>query len=272
MENAVKPSPSSLTNDVKQPILKNKDDKKIDKPKRDSNKHRESKRKERSPSCSPSKKELPRKTHKKTDRKDKNLKDEKYHKKRDEKKNIKELDSKKKNILSNVKIDQDETVTTKGAILPKIEEKMFKDEPKNDVNLPSHEAIEINVSKDKDLISGVINETDMNSSENIISELEKTDSLEDSDSLKRLRIYMQTMKKSPDPSTTAPPPLEMKNDSDSHAVKSNQSKIKMSDQLYFIINFFVGDLLLFLNKLDAFLRHNKMKTISPFQKVLSSCI
>jgi len=264
VENAVKPSPS-LTNDIKQPILKNKDDKKLDKPKRDSSKHRESKRKERSPSCSPSKKELPRKTHKKTERKEKNLKDEKYHKRRDDKKTIKELDLKKKNISSNVKIDQDETVTIKGAILPKIEEKLFKDEPKNDVNLPSHEAIEINVSKDKDLITGVINETDINS-----SELEKTDSLEDSDSLKRLRIYMQTMKKSPDPST--PAPLEMKNDSDTHAVKSNQSKIKMSDQLYFIINFSVGDLLLFLNKLDAFLPHNKMKTISPFQKVLSSCI
>jgi len=267
VENAVKPSPS-LTNDVKQPILKNKDDKKLEKPKRDSSKHRESKRKERSPSCSPSKKELPRKTHKKTDRKEKNLKDEKYHKRRDEKKNIKELDFKKKNILSNVKIDQDETVTIKSAVLPKIEEKLFKDEPKNDINLPSHEAIEINVSKDKDLITGVINETDIHSSENI-SDLEKTDSLEDSDSLKRLRIYMQTMKKSPDSSTTtAPPPLEMKNDSDTHAVKSNQSKIKMSDQLYFIINFSVGDLLLFLNKLDAFLPHNKMKTISPFQKVL----
>jgi len=269
VDNAVKPSPS-LTNDVKQPILKNKDDKKLDKPKRDSSKHRESKRKERSPSVSPSKKELPRKTHKKTDRKEKNIKDEKYHKRRDEKKNIKELDVKKKSILSNVKIDQDETVTIKGAILPKIEEKLFKDEPKNDVNLLSHEAIEINVSKDKDLITGVINETDTNSSENIISELEKTDSLEDSDSLKRLRIYMQTMKKSPDPSILVP--LEMKNDTDTHAIKSNQSKIKMSDQLYFIINFSVGDLLLFLNKLDAFLPHNKMKTISPFQKVLSSCI
>jgi len=90
VENAVKPSPS-LTNDVKQSILKNKDDKKPDKPKRDSSKHRESKRKERSPSCSPSKKELPRKTHKKTDRKEKNLKDEKYHKRRDEKKNIKNV-------------------------------------------------------------------------------------------------------------------------------------------------------------------------------------
>lgn len=162
----------------------------------------------------------------------------------------------------------------KGAILPKVEEKLFKDEPKNDVNLPSHEAIEINVSKDKDLVTGVVNETDLNSSENIISELEKTDSLEDSDSLKRLRIYMQTMKKSPDSSssTTVPSPLEMKTDSDTHAVKSNQSKIKMSDQLYFIMNFSVGDLLLFLNKLDAFLPYNKMKTISPFQKVLSFCI
>lgn len=271
VENVAKPSPS-LTNDVKQPILKTKEDKKLDKPKRDNNKHRESKRKERSPSCSPSKKELSRKTHKKTERKDRNLKDEKYHKRRDEKKNVKELDSKKKNILSNLKIDHDETVTIKSAILPKIDEQLSKDEPKNYVNLPSREAIEINDSKDNDLVTEVINEGGVNSSENIISELEKTDSLEDSDSLKRLRIYMQTMKKSPDPSTTAPPPLEMKNDSDIHAVKSNQSKIKMPDKLYFIINFSVGDLLLFLNKLETFLCHNKMNTISPFQKVLSSCM
>lgn len=270
VENVVKPSPS-LTNDVKQPILKNKEDKKLDKPRRDSSKHRESKRKERSPGCSPSKKELSRKTHKKTERKERSLKDEKYHKRRDEKKNIKELDSKKKNILSNLKTDHDETVTIKSAILPKIEEKLSKDEPKNDVNPSSREAIEINVSKDKDLVTEVNNEAGINSSENI-SELEKTDSLEDSDSLKRLRIYMQTMKKSPDPSTAATLSLEKKNDSDIHAVKSNQSKIKMSDKLYFIINFSVGDLLLFLNKLETFICHNKMNTISPFQKVLLSCM
>jgi len=163
-------------------------------------------------------------------------------------------------------------MTIKCAILPKIEEK-FIEAPNNDNNadLPVHEAIEINVTKEKDLIE-VVNEADIKNSENIISELEKTDSLEDSDSLKRLRIYMQTMKKSPDPSTAAPPSLEMKNDSDIHAIKSNQSKIKMSVLLYFIIKSTVGDLLLFLNKLDAFLRHNKMKTISPFQKVLLSCI
>jgi len=261
---------------VKQSILKIKDDKKLDKPKRDNSKHRESKRKERSPSCSPSKTEFSRKIHKKTDRKERSLKDEKYHKKRDDKKKIKELDLKKKNILSNMKIDeQDETEIIKCAILPKIEDKMFKDKPNdnNDTNLPSHETIKINVSKEKDLITGVVNEGDNKNSENIISELEKTDSLEDSDSLKRLRKYMQTMKKSPDPSIAATPPLELKNDSDTHAVKSNQSKIIMSDQLYFIIKITVGDLLLFLNKLDTFLRHNKIKTISPFQKVLSSsCI
>lgn len=257
---------------MKQSILKIKDDKKLDKPKRDNSKHRESKRKERSPSCSPSKTEFSRKIHKKTDRKDRSLKDEKYHKKRDDKKKIKELDLKKKNISNIIVDEQDETETMKCAILPKIEDKMFKDKPINDINLPSHETIKINVSKEKDLITGVVNEGDNKNPENIISELEKTDSLEDSDSLKRLRLYMQTMKKSPDPSTAATPPLEMKNDSDTHAVKSNQSKIIMSDQLYFMIKITVGDLLLFLNKLDTFLRHNKIKTISPFQKVLSSCI
>lgn len=258
---------------MKQSILKIKDDKKLDKPKRDNSKHRESKRKERSPSCSPSKTEFSRKIHKKTDRKERNLKDEKYHKKRDDKKKIKDLDLKKKNILSNLKVDeQDETDIIKCAILPKIEDKMFKDKPNNDTNLPSHEIIKINVSKEKDLITRVVNEGDNKNSETIISELEKTDSLEDSDSLKRLRKYMQTMKKSPDLSTAATPSLEMKNDSDTHGVKSNQSKIIMSDQLYFIIKITVGNLLLFLNKLDTFFRHNKIKKISPFQKVLSSCI
>lgn len=270
VENAVNSSPT-LPNDNKQPIIKTKDDKKLDKPKRDNSKHRESKRKERSRSCSPSKKEPPRKTHKKTDRKERNLKDEKYHKRRDEKKN-KELEIKKKPISLNVKVEQSETESGKSTTQPKINEKLFKEEPKSDINmdLPIHETSEINVSKDKDFITDVVNESDITNSDTITSELEKTDSLEDSDSLKRLHKYMQTIEKPTEQSTAAPSPLEMKNESDIHAVKSNKSKIKMSNHLYFIIKFTVGNLLLFLNKLDAFLQHDKIKTTLPFQKVLSS--
>lgn len=265
VENVVKPS-TTLNDESKHPILKNKDDKKIDKPKRDNSKHRDSKRKEKSPSHSPSKKELSRKSHKKTDRKDR---DDKYHKRRDDKKN-KELEVKKKIQSSNMKVLQNEAVVTINRESPKVDEIVFKEEERLNDNLSTNvtniKTIESNVPKEKVVILEVVNEANLNNSSNINSELSKNDSsLEDSDSLKRLRMYMQTMKKSPEPSTA--PSLELKNDSDINAVKSNQSKIKMSDQLYFIIKFIVGDLLLFLNKRDIFLRHKK---ISPFHKVLSS--
>lgn len=269
VETVVKPS-TALNDDVKHPVIKNKEDKKLDKPKRDNSKHRDSKRKERSPSHSPSKKELSRKSHKKPDRKERSPRDDKYHKRRDDKKN-KELEVKKKNQSGNMKVLQNETVVTiNREISPKNDEPLFKEEPIHDnlnTNLTNIKPIELNVPKEKDVNIEVVNEADINNSTSIDSELSKNDSsLEDSDSLKRLHKYMQTMKKSPEPSTA--PPVELKNESDIHAVKSNQSKIKMSDKLYIIIKFIVGDVLLFLNKLDTILRHNK--TISPFHKVLSS--
>lgn len=255
VENVVKPS-TTLNDESKHPIIKNKEDKKLDKPKRDNSKHRDSKRKEKSPGQSPSKKELSRKSHKKTDRKDR---DDKYHKRRDDKKN-KELEVKKKIQSANVKILQNEDVVAINRESPKADEILFKEEELlNDnltTNVTSVKTIESNVPKEKTVILEVVNEANLNNSTNINSELPKNDSsLEDSDSLKRLRMYMQTMKKSPEPSTATS--LELKNESDINAVKSNQSKIKMSDQLYFIIKFIVGDLLLFLNKLDIFLRHKK---------------
>lgn len=262
VENSMKTSPA--LDDVKQSVLKTKEDKKFDKPKRDSSKHRDSKRKERSPSRSPSKKDLSRKSHKKIDRKERSPRDEKHHKRKDEKKN-KDLEVKKKSIMSSGKVQQNEILSINYDVLLK-DEKSIKDEPKIDnliTNIPIIEPIETNVPKEKDLVMDVVNEIEMDNSTNIPSELTKTDSpLEDSDSLKRLRMYMSTMKKSPEPSPTLP--LELKNDSDVHAVNTNQSKIKMSDQLNFIIKFIVGHLLLFLNKLDAILCHNKIKYISPF--------
>lgn len=243
MDNSGKSS-STQHDEVKQPVFKNKEDKKLDKPKKDTNKHRESKRKERSPINSPSKKEIVRKTHKKTDRKERISRDEKYHKRRLDQKRTKELEIKKKSISPNVNIEQNETVLINHEIPPKDE--MFKEESKNDnvsIDLPILE------TKEKD-VAEVVNEVKISNSVNTTSEHVKTDSpLEDSDSLKRLRIYMQSMKKSPEPSTILP--LELKNDV--CAEKPIQSKITMYDQLYFIIKFIVGDLLLFLNKLDTFL-------------------
>jgi len=251
VDNTVKPS-TTHSDEVKQIINKNKDDKKLDRPKRDNSKHRESKRKERSLSHSPSKKEPSRKTYKKSERKERSPRDDKYHKKKNEKKS-KEPELKKKNSSSNVKTLQNDTVILTFDLPIKDNEKLFKEELKTDhfgSDLPIVESIETNVPKEDE----VIKPTEDNKSTNIITELPKTDSpLEDSDSLKRLHIYMQTVKKSPEPSTT--PLLEPKNDSNIHGIKSNQSKIQMSDQPYFIIKYIVGDLLLFLNKLDTFLRH-----------------
>lgn len=264
MENVVRPSPT-LPDDVKQPVFKIKEDKKLDKPKRDSSKYRESKRKERSPSRSPSKKEVSRKSHKKIDRKERSPRGDKYHKRRDEKKN-KEPEVKKKSTSPSTKIQLSETTSINSELPSKEDEKTFREESKSDnliTNLPIIEPVETIVPKKKDAIAEVVNEPEINNSSNITSELVKTDSpLEDSDSLKRLRMYMQTMKKSPEPSNAVP--LEQKNELDTHAVKTNQSKIKMSDQLYFIKKRIVCKLLLFLNKLDTFLPHIKMKTISPF--------
>lgn len=268
VENPMKSPP----HDNKQQVLKNKEEKKLDKPKRDSyNKHRDLKRKEISPTQSPSKKILSRKPHKKIDRKDRNVRNEKYHKRRDEK-NSKESDIKKKSMSPSVKMQQNDTVIIHHDTLPKDNDKLIKNEPKIDIistEIPVIEPIETNVPKEKDIITEEVGETKINNSKNLVSELPKSDSpLEDSDSLKRLHMYMQTMKKSPEPSIAQP--LELKNDTDIRAVKSNQSKIKMSDQIYIIVKFIVGDLLLFLNKLDTFLRQNKMKTILPFHNVLLS--
>lgn len=263
------PIKQSLNNDVEQPILKNKEEKKLDKPKRDSSKHRDLKRKERSPTCSPSKKDLLKKSQKKTDRKERSPKDEK-HKRRDEKRN-RESEIKKKNILSNVKGPQNENATIKCEVPIKDEGKLSKVEPKSNNScsvLPVViEPLETNVLKE-DVKTNLVNKTEIDSLVNEPSELGKTDSsLGDSESLKRLRMYMQTMKKSPEPSTSS---LELKNDSDIRAVKTNQSKIKMPGHLYVFINFIVGNLLLFLNKLYTILLQNKMETILPFHKVLPS--
>lgn len=262
-ENSIKPS---SPHDDKQFVLKNKEDKKLDKPKRDSySKHRDSKRKERSQSRSPSKKELSRKLYKKTDRKDRSSREEKYHKRRDEKKN-KEPEVKKKSLSPNMKVQQNETLTINLDAPPKDNDKLIKDESIVDnVSTDIHiiEPIETNVPKEKDIVTEEVSETETNNPNNMTSELAKADSpLKDSDSLKRLRMYMQTMKKSPEPPSN--------NDPDVRTIKPNQSKINMSDHLYFIIKFIVSDLLLFLNKLDTLLSQNKMKTISPFHKVRSS--
>lgn len=231
VESPVKSSPTSNVN-VKHSVFKNKEDKKL---KRDISKHRDSKRKERSPSHSPSKKDLSRKSLKKTDRKERSLKDEKYHKRNDDKK-TKDPEVKKKNILSNTKVQQNEIFLTHE--IPLKDEKLLKEEVKSHImNSPIIKPIEI-------VSTEIPNETEVNDSTNIIPDFSNTDSsLEDSDSLKRLRIYMQTMKKSPEPSASPVP--ELKNDSIIRAVKTNQSKIKMSDPLYFIIQFIVGNLLSF---------------------------
>lgn len=255
--------PTTLNDDVKFPTFKNKDEKKIDKPKRDGNKHRgDSRRKERSRSRSPSKKELSRKSHKRTDRKERCPRENKYHKRRDEKKS-KGLEVKQKSLSPGVKVQQNEIAIINHEI--SLTEDKFNDEPKSDssnLDLPIIEQIETNVPIERDVKNETIKEVEIN-----VSELSKTDSpLEDSDSLKRLRMYMQTMKKSPEPSTA--PSLELKNDLDIHAVKTNQSKIKMSERLYFNKQFIVGELLLFLNKLDTFLCHDKIKKISTFHEIL----
>lgn len=241
VENSGKPS--TLHDEVKQPVIKNKEDKKFDKPKKDTNKHRDSKRKEKSPVISPSKKEIARKTHKKTDRKERISRDEKYHKRKLNQKKTKELEIKKKCVSSNLNIEQNKTVLINSEISPK-DEIHNKEDLKNDnMKPPISETKEIDVTE-------VVNEIKISNSINTTTEHTKTDSpLEDSDSLKRLRMYMQTMKKSPEPSTVLP--LELKNDV--CADKTNQSKINMSDELYFIIQFIIGDLLLFLNKLETFL-------------------
>lgn len=250
---------STLHDELKQPAFKNKDDKKIDKPKRDNSKHRDTKRKERSPINLPSKKELLRKSHKKTDRKERISRDEKYHKRRADEKKVKELELKKKSISLNVKNDQNEIVSINCQIPPfKDDDKLLIEESKNDncsMDLPIIETKEKDIPKERDVITEVVNEVKLSSSVSTTSELPKTDSpLEDSDSLKRLHMYMQNMKKSPEPSTVLS--LELKNDV--CAEKNNQSKINMPDQLYFIIKFIVGNLLLFLNKLDTLLSHNKI--------------
>jgi len=238
VESPVKSSPTSNVN-VKHSVFKNKEDKKL---KRESFKHRDSKRKERSPSHSPSKKDLSRKSLKKTDRKERSLKDEKYHKRNDDKKS-KDPEVKKKNILSNTKVQQNEIVITHE--IPLKDEKLLKEEVKSHImDSPIIKPIEAIVPKEKYVSTELPNEIEVNDSSNIIPDFANTDSsLEDSDSLKRLRMYMQTMKKSPEPSTSPVP--ELKNDSIVRAVKANQSKIKMSDPLYFIIQFIVGDLLSF---------------------------
>lgn len=263
---------STSNNDVKQ-TTKSKEDKKLDKSKRESNKHRDSKRKERSPSHSPSKKEVPKKSHKKIDRKERSPRDDKYHKRKDDKK-IKGLEAKKK---STEKVLHNEIVLKNCDTSLKDDKKLFKEElksvnPSSDLlDLPIIKPIETNVPTEKNIAPEKTNENEANDSGSTISELVKTDSLEDSDSLKRLRIYMQTMKKSPEPSPALSDPLlDLKNDSNTCAVKSNQSKIKMSDQLFFIIKFIVGEFLLFLNILIYFLRHIKMKIILPFHILLYS--
>lgn len=213
----------------------------------------------------PSKKEHLRKSYKKTDHKERSSREDKY-KKRDDKKS-KDPEIKKKIILSNAKVQQNEIVTINHLLPVKHEEKSLKEEIKIDNHGMDPLLIERNVPKDKDVIIETSNEIELYNTVNLTSGHINIDSpLEDSDSLKRLHMYMQTMKKSPEPSNT--PLLELKNDSNIRDIKTNQSKIKTSEQVYFIIQFIVGDLLLFLNKLDIFLRRN-MKTISPFHKVLS---
>lgn len=263
VDNSTKQS-STLNDNVKQPIIKNKEEKKLDKPKRDSSKHRDLKRKDRSPSCSPSKKELLKKSHKKTDRKERSPKDEK-HKRRDEKKN-REPDLKKKNVSSNVKGSQNVTAIVKCEVPIKDEEKLLKGEPKSNDSCPVLpvvvEPLITKVPKE-DVKTNLVKEMETNNSVDVICELGKTDSpLGDSESLKRLRMYMQAMKKSPEPSTATIQPLtsiELKNDSDIPAVKTNQSKNKMSGQPYVFIKFIVGNFLLFLNKLYTILLQNKME-------------
>ncbi|VVC32299.1 RNA polymerase II-binding domain,ENTH/VHS,Subunit of cleavage factor IA Pcf11,CID [Cinara cedri] len=215
VETAVKTTPT-LNTAVKNPVLKNKEDKKqLDKPKRDSSKHRDSKRKGRSPSRSPSQKELSRKLHKKPIRKERSPRDEKYHKRREEKK-IKEPETKKKSI-SHIKVQPNVIVTVNHEIPSKDNEKFLKTIPKNDNVIKDHpliEPMETNFPKEKIVISEIVKEVEVNIPSQISceSELVKTDSpLEDSDSLKRLRKYMQTMKKSPEPATTL---LDLKNDSE----------------------------------------------------------
>lgn len=263
VENA---KPSLLLNeDVKQSFQKNKDDKKFDKSKRDGSKHRDSKRKERSSSCSPSKKEPSKKSHKKIDRKDRSPREEKYHKRKDEKKIKEKPEVKKKTLPLNMKVPQAEIVALNHENALQDDKYMIKEDSRSDnLGIDHHiiEAVNTTVPEVKNVVIEEVNDVEIINSAITTSELPKTDSpLEDSDSLKRLHMYMQTMKKSPEPSTASS--LEMKNDLEIRAVKPNQSKIKMSDQLYFIIKFIVGDLLLFLNKLDNFLRHNKMKTFHP---------
>lgn len=266
LRKAENPAKSS-NDDIKLPILKNKEDKKFEKPKKETNnKHRDSKRKERSPSNLPSKKEHLKKSYKKTDHKERSSREEKYKKKDDKK--CKDQEIKKKIILSNVKVQQNEIETINHELPVKHEEKSLKEDIKTDNHGMDPLLIERNVPKDKDGMIETSNEIEQYNTVNLTSGLINIDSpLEDSDSLKRLHMYMQTMKKSPEPSNA--PVLELKNDSNIRAIKTNQSKIKTSEQVYFIIQFIVGDLLLFLNKLDIFLRRNNMKTISPFHKVLS---
>lgn len=260
VENAVKSLPSLNTND-KQPLIKNKDEKKLDKPKRDNSKHKDSRRNERS--RSPSKKELSRKSDKRTDRKERSPRNDKYHKKRDEKKS-KELEVKKKSLSPGVKVQLNETVAINCEIPSKEDTNKFNEKTNNEslnLDLPIIEQTETNVPIEKVVVNEVIKEEGINNSIHLTTELAKTDSsLEDSDSLKRLRMYMQTMKKSPEPSNVSP--VKLKIDSDIHAVVTNQSKIKLSDRLYFILKFIVGELLLFLNKLDTFLYHYNIKTIT----------
>lgn len=260
VESPVKLSSTSSDN-VKQLTFKNKEEKKL---RRESNKHRDSKRKEKSPIHSPSKRDLSRKSVKKADRKEKYLKDEKYHKRRDDKK-TKDPEIKKKNISSNAKMQQNDIVMITHETSFK-EEKLLNEQVKDDNNgmdLSLIKPIENIVSDEKHVSTETPNETEVNVFTNT-SDFANTDStLEDSDSLKRLRIYMQTMKKSPEPSSSPDP--ELTNDSIG-AVKTNQSKIKMSDRLFLLFYHTIHcwQFVIFLNKLDTFLCQNLVKTITPF--------
>ncbi|XP_050433874.1 uncharacterized protein LOC126841432 isoform X2 [Adelges cooleyi] len=234
---------AAIEDNVKLTFSKKKDDKKLEKPKRDSSKHHDSRKKERSRSRSPVKKELSKKLHKKTEHKEKSPKDDKYHKRRDEKK-TKDFDIKKKSLSPSSKVPP----------IGQLNEPQLSYSPKKDVsafkkdfqsnnllddlkgNVPK--AIETpivdvtNVLPKKIILEQAVNDNldvKLIQSTPAVSEQAKNDTtvLEDSDSLKRLHMYMQTMKKSPEPSTTAATASSSSciepNDKILPVVKSNQN-------------------------------------------------
>ncbi|XP_050545811.1 uncharacterized protein LOC126908031 isoform X2 [Daktulosphaira vitifoliae] len=215
-------------NNDKLPLSKKKEEKKFDKLKRESNKHHDLRKKERS--RSPVKKEAGNKLNKKSDYKEKSPKDDKYHKRKDEKK-TKDLDSKKKGTIAIINSQVNKPVLNvlsspqKDITVNDANSNLFEDS-KKDISEPFYTSVAKECVTESTIISALkVDNLDVDIIKSVpaICDLSKKDSnIEDSDSLKRLHMYMQTMKKSPEPSTSVITSTEM-NDKIIPVLNSNKN-------------------------------------------------